>query len=79
MTVDETVATYNALQPVIDWQGHRNLVFSLAQSRETGLGPRMQDAVIGLQARQWQGPVIPTTVPADFEQVVAAYQAAQAR
>lgn len=79
VTVDETVATYNALQPIIDWHGHRNLVFSLAQSRETGLGPRMQDAVIGLQARQWQGPVIPTTVPADFQQVVAAYHAAQAK
>ena len=77
VTVDETVATYNALQPVIDWHGHRNLVFSLAQSRETGLGPRMQDAVIGLQARPWQGPVIPTTVPADFQHVVDAYRTAQ--
>jgi len=73
VTVDESVATYNALQPVIDWNGHRNLVFSLAQSRETGLGPRMQDAVIGLQAREWQGPVVPEQTPADFWQTVEAY------
>ncbi|MCE7989387.1 MAG: hypothetical protein DYG89_50185 [Caldilinea sp. CFX5] len=79
VTVDESVATYNALQPIIDWNGHRNLVFSLAQSRETGLGPRMQDAVIGLQAREWQGPVLPTTLPADFTQTVDAYRAAQAK
>lgn len=79
VTVDETVATYNALQPIIDWHGHRNLVFSLAQSRETGLGPRMQDVVIGLQARQWQGPVIPSVVPADFQQVVDGYRTAQAK
>ena len=79
VTVDESVATYNALQPLIDWNGHRNLVFSLAQSRETGLGPRMQDAVIGLQAREWQGPVVPTTVPADFAQTVEAYRTAQAK
>lgn len=79
VTVDESVATYNALQPIIDWNGHRNLVFSLAQSRETGLGPRMQDAVIGLQARDWQGPVVPTTLPADFNQMVEAYRAAQAQ
>lgn len=79
VTVEETVATYNALQPIIDWHGHRNLVFSLAQSRETGLGPRMQDMVVGLQARQWQGPVIPTVVPSDFQHVVDAYHAAQAQ
>jgi len=77
VTVDERVATYNALQPIIDWNGHRNLVFALAQSRETGLGPRMQDAVIGLQAREWQGPVVPESVPADFNQTVEAYRTAQ--
>ncbi|MFZ4663308.1 MAG: hypothetical protein ACOYNY_40255 [Caldilineaceae bacterium] len=79
VTVDESVATYNALQPIIDWNGHRNLVFSLAQSRETGLGPRMQDALIGLQAREWQGPVVPTTLPADFNQTVAVYRVVQAK
>lgn len=73
VTVDERVATYNALQPVIDWNGHRNLVFSLAQSRETGLGPRMQDTVIGLRAREWQGPVVPEQPPADFWQTVEVY------
>lgn len=77
VTVDETVATYNALQPIINWHGHQNLVFSLAQSRETGLGPRMQDAVIGLQAQDWQGPVIPATMPADFQQVVQDYRQPQ--
>ena len=77
VTVDESVATYNALQGIIDWNGHRNLTFSLAQSRETGLGPRMQDAVIGLHAHDWQGPVIPTTIPPDFWQVVEGYRNAQ--
>lgn len=77
VTVDESVATYNALQPVINWNEHRNLVFSLAQSKETGLGPRMQDAVIGLQARQWQGPVIPEQLPTDFWATVEAYRNAQ--
>lgn len=75
LTVDETVATYNALQPVIDWHGHRNLVFSLAQDKQTGLGPRMQDAVIGLKAQDWQGPVLPATMPADFQATVESYQA----
>jgi hypothetical protein len=79
VTVDESVATYNALQPIINWNGHRNLVFSLAQSRETGLGPRMQDAVIGLQAREWQGPVLPTTLPTDFAETVDGYRVAQAK
>ncbi|MEZ4863707.1 MAG: hypothetical protein R3C14_20465 [Caldilineaceae bacterium] len=73
VTVDEDVATYNALQGVINWNGHQNLVFSLAQSKTTGLGPRMQDVAIGLHGRQWQGPIIPENVPTDFTQVVANY------
>ena len=74
VTVDESVATYNALQSVIDWNGHKNLAFSLAQDRQTGQGPRMQDMVIGLEAREWQGPVVPENVPADFTTVVEGYQ-----
>jgi len=77
VTVDESVATYNALQDIIDWNGHRNLTFSLAQSQETGLGPRMQDEVIGLTSREWQGPVIPTIIPPDFWQVVDGYRNAK--
>ncbi|MFN8440671.1 MAG: hypothetical protein U0175_07885 [Caldilineaceae bacterium] len=74
VTVDEKVATYNALQPVINWNGHQNLVFSLAQDKNTGLGPRMQDKVIGLQAREWQGELIPAERPQDFEQRIAEYE-----
>lgn len=75
VTVEESVATYNALQPIIDWNGHRNLVFSTAQDRTTGQGPRMQDMVIGLQAQEWQGPVVPQVLPADFDKVLMGYQA----
>jgi hypothetical protein len=74
VTIDESVATYNALQPVVNWNGHQNLVFSLAQDRTTGQGPRMQDAVIGLQAQEWQGPVVPAVLPDDFAATVAGHQ-----